>query len=500
MGDLHMKWQVLIDKPETVKSDLLIVGLKKDEFTKNNLFKKIDESLGHILEPLFKKEKYEGKLGQNKLIHSHGKLAADYVLFVGLDDGKKFTRENIRKIAGSAYKTASSIRAKNVALTLIGNGIKKLTPADAAQALSEGFDLADYSFTRYKPKPKDSHEISLVQLFCDKSDKSQVEKGLSRGLALSKGVKFARDLINTPALDMTPLALADAAKNLPGVSTKILKLPEIKKLKMGAYIGVALGAENPPAFIEMHYKPSGKSKKVVAIVGKGVTFDSGGLSIKPAKSMETMKDDMSGSAAVIGLMSVIAQLAPKVEVWGFVAAAENAVDAHAQRPGDIVTAMNGKTIEVLNTDAEGRLTLADACHYANQKKPDYIIDIATLTGACLVALGDRISAILGNDDKLIKSIIEAGEVAGEDLWQLPLVDEYRQELKSPIADLKNIGGPYGGTINGALFIGEFVGDTKWAHIDIAGPSWTEKPREYESRGGTGVMVKTLAAFLDQLAN
>ncbi|EKD41833.1 MAG: hypothetical protein ACD_73C00503G0002 [uncultured bacterium] len=495
-----IKFNVTVAKPETVQTGLLVIGVKKDEFEKNAIIKKLDEKLGGILSQVLKKEKFEGKAGQSKLFHSHNKLDAEYLYIAGLGDGKGFDAENIRKIAGGIYKTAQGLRINNVSFTLLAHGFKKLDTDQIAQAITEGFDLASYVFSRYKPIPKDAHEIDTVQIICEKADKSTVEKALHRGLALAKGVKLARDLINTPAQDMTPLALADAATNFTNVTTKILKIPEIKKLKMGAYLGVAQGAINPPAFIEMHYKPTGKAKKVVAIVGKGVTFDSGGLSIKPAKSMETMKDDMSGSAAVIGLMSVISELAPKVEVWGIVAAAENAVDANSQRPGDIVTAMNGKTIEVLNTDAEGRLTLADACHYAVQKKPDYIIDIATLTGACLVALGDRISAILGNDKDLIQSLISAGKKAGEALWEMPLAQEYKEELKSPIADLKNIGGSYGGTINGALFIGEFVGDTKWAHLDIAGPSWTEKPKEYESRGGTGVMVKTLAELLKKLSH
>jgi leucyl aminopeptidase len=226
-----------------------------------------------------------------------------------------------------------------------------------------------------------------------------------------------------------------------------------------------------------------------------VTFDSGGLSIKPAKSMETMKDDMSGAAAVIGLMSIIKELNPKVAVSGYIAATENMVDGFAIRPGDILTAMSGKTIEVLNTDAEGRLTLADAMHYALRGKPDIMIDMATLTGACLVALGLQYSAILGNDQPLIDSLIQSGNDTGEKVWQLPLAEEYRDQVKSPVADLKNTGGSYAGTITAALFLEAFVGKTKWAHLDIAGPAWSDSPLVLGPQGGTGVMVRTLARYL-----
>ncbi len=481
----------------SLSTDLLIIGLHNGKIAENSLANTVNQKLDGLPKKLLEREKFEGKMGQSKLLHTHGKLPADYVFFVGLGAKKGFDLENIRKVSAQAIKLAKQIKAKKVLVNLLGAELGLYSIAELAQSMGEGLSLSNYLFTRYKAKPKDSHDVDSVLILSSKKESVQAQKGLARGIALAEGISLARDLINTPALDMTPLALADAAKDLKGVVTRIYKLPEIKKMKMGAYLGVALGASNPPAFIEMNYKPAGKVKKSVAIVGKGVTFDSGGLSIKPAKSMETMKDDMSGAAAVIGLMSVIARLNPKVEVWGYVAAAENAVDALAQRPGDIVTAMNGKTIEVLNTDAEGRLTLADAICHAIKKKPDYVIDLATLTGACLVALGDRYSAALGNDPDFIKRIIKAGKKAGEMIWELPLVEEYKEELKSPIADLKNIGSGYGGTINGGLFIQEFVGDHKWVHLDIAGPSWTEKPREYESRGGTGVMVKTLAEFLSE---
>ena len=483
----------------TIKTDLLVVNMHDGKIDAHTFANRIDKKLGGELQKLIKREKFEGKAGQIKLLNTHGKIPAGYVMVLGLGDKKDFNLEIVRKGAGKIVQTAQQIRAAHITTAAHGGHLGVFSKAECTEAVVEGIRLASYLFDRYKKKPKDAVEIKEAVILCpDRSKIPEVKKGIERGTLLADGVCLARDLINTPALHMTPMELARTAKALKGVRTRTYNAAQIRRMKMGAYWGVAKGSINPPVFIEMHYRPAGKPKKKIALIGKGVTFDSGGLSLKPPKFMETMKDDMSGAAAVIGYMSVIARLKPKVEVWAFVAAAENMPDATAQRPGDVVTAMNGKTIEVLNTDAEGRLTLADAVCYAVKKKPDYMVDVATLTGACLVALGERISGIMGNDKNLVKKLIEAGQKTGEKIWELPLADEYKEELKSPIADLKNTGGSYGGTINGGLFIQEFVGKNKWAHIDIAGPSWTDKPREYESRGGTGVMVRTFAEFVDSL--
>lgn len=491
-----MKFSIESKAPNTVPGDLLAIATYEDALDSDPVVNQMDRKLGGLLKKLFKKEKFTGKSGQSRLIATQGKIPAENLLILGLGAKKKLNSEAIRKAGARVSRIAKQIRAAQVAVTLFGEKASELSREECAQALAEGMILATYEFTLYRPTPKDAPRIQSVRVLTAEGGRNaEVQRGVSRGEALAEGIFLARDLINTPANDMTPLDLARSAKGLKGVTTRVLSPAEIKKLKMGSYLGVSQGSIHPPAFIEMHYRPKGPIKKKVALVGKGVTFDSGGLSLKPPKFMETMKDDMAGAAAVIGLMSVVARLNLKVEVWGFVAATENMPDAMAIRPGDVIRAMNGKTIEVLNTDAEGRLTLADAICYADRKKPDYIIDTATLTGACLVALGDRISGIMGNDQTLVQKLIESGTATGENIWELPLFEEYREELKSPIADLKNIGGNYGGTINGGLFIQEFVGKNKWAHIDIAGPSWTEKPKEYESRGGTGVLVRTFAHFL-----
>lgn len=479
-----------------LKTDLLVVNIHDGKIDNHSFAHVVDKKLNGELKKIFKNEKFTGQEGEIKLIHTQGKLPCTYVAILGLGDKKKFNLEVIRKGAGQLFKLAKQINAKSVVTAVHGGHLGLFKKGECAQAVVEGISLAAYDYFRYVKKSKDHFQISELSLLCpDPKKVKEVEVGAKRGEVLAKGVCCARDLVNEAPNHMTPLGLAKASQNLKGVTTKVYKQDWIKKMKMGAYLGVAQGSINPPAFIEMHYKPKANSKKKIVIIGKGITFDSGGLSLKPPKFQETMKDDMAGAAAVVGLMSIIKDLNPKVEIWGMIAAAENMPGGKAQRPGDVVTSMSGKTIEVLNTDAEGRLTLADALTYADKKKPDLIIDMATLTGACMVALGNRIAGAMGNDQDLIDDIIDAGNKSGEPIWQLPLPDEYKAELKSHIADLRNIGGPYGGTITAGLFLQEFVGKNKWVHLDIAGPSWTEKPHSYEKAGGTGVMVRTLAEFL-----
>lgn len=479
-----------------IKSDLCVVANYDGKFNPKDYAGKANALLKKQPEELCQKQDYKGTLAEGKLIQTNGACKATYVLYLGLGSAKDLQLEGIRKWAASIQCYATQLKAETVTIEIPGAGAKNVGFADAVQAVVEGFILNGYQFSRYlKAKPV---SIKNVILCAPTSHARHTDAAIKRGELLARGVNLTRDLVNTPANDMTPNDLATQAKKLKGVTTKVHDLNAVKKLKMGAFLSVGLGStENPPCFIEMHYKPKGKAKKKIAIVGKGVTFDSGGYSIKPAKGMETMKSDMAGAAAVIGLMSIISELSPNVEVRGYIAATENMVDGFAQRPGDVCTAMNGKTIEVLNTDAEGRLTLADALHYATLQKPDYIIDMATLTGACLVALGMQITGGMTNDKKLLDMLSTCGNACGEKIWELPLAEEYKDELKSPIADLKNIGNGYAGTILGGLFLEVFVGDTKWAHLDIAGPSWTEKPLNYTPRGGTGVMVRTLARFLEQ---
>lgn len=491
-----MKISSTLQKSISQKADLLVIGTFGKKIAKASLLETISKKSGGSIAKILKNEDFSGDTGQTKLINNtDSKIKANSILVVGLGEKKELNLESLRKSGESILKAAKSIQAKKVIIGEMDFKSKEIKTNDGIQAICEGILLSDYQFTKYKKGSKNPvKEILFTDLSA--SENKLAAKGISLAKTLTQGVCLARDLVNTPAAHMTPKDLATHARKISGIKTKVHNLAAIKKLKMGAYLSVAQGSTaNPPYFIEMHYKPTKKAKKKIALIGKGVTFDTGGYSMKPPKSMENMKDDMAGAAAVIGLMSIISKLKPNVEVSAYVAATENMVDGHAQRPGDICTAMNGKTIEVLNTDAEGRLTLADAMCYANKKKPDYMIDLATLTGACLVALGDLYTGILGTDQGLIDKLKKSSDYTNEKIWQLPLAEEYKASLKSTIADLKNIGSPYGGTITAAIFLSHFVGDTKWAHMDIAGPSWASSNLPYTPRGGTGVMVKTLAHFL-----
>lgn len=415
---------------------------------------------------------------------------------------KETSADQIVEIAAGLAKKASELKLQNLVLDFRLDQ-KEIAERDLfLESFFKGIFLADYQFTSFKkPSSKTSlKKIILTGLNLQKKDATKVKKifDLAKKTALSIG--FARDLVNFPGEYLTPLKMGNYAKKIKGITTRLYKKTEIEKMKMGAFLGVAKGSHNPPVLIQMHYKPKKKAKKRLALVGKGITFDSGGLSLKPPKAMETMKMDMGGAAAVLGFMNLVADLKPDLEIIGIIAACENAIGPHAQRPGDVVKAMSGKTIEVLNTDAEGRLTLADALHFVAKKyKPDFIIDMATLTGACLVALGRKIAGLMGNNQKLIDQIIAASHKSGEKLWHLPLPQEYKAELKSKIADIKNIGSSFAGTLTAGLFLQEFVDNkTPWAHLDIAGPAWTEQSKASQSAGGTGFMVDTLKFLVQAL--
>lgn len=492
-----MKFQVSSQDLLAAKADLWVVFTSGEKLSTKTLAGQANDLLeGHIKTRL-SAEDFKGEAGETKLFDTYGDLDAKHILVVGLGANKDLTLEKIRKASASIYGAASQVKAKTVCVEVPGEGVKAISFNDAATAVVEGLYLKSYQFTKYKEGKKET--LSSVTLFGPAKFARNAAKAVTFAHNACEGAFLARDLVNTAAGDMTPVALANVAKKLKGVTTRVHDLPAIRKMKMGAFLSVAEGStKNPPRFIEMHYKPKGKAKKKVAIIGKGVTFDSGGYSLKPPKAQETMKCDMAGSAAVVGLMSVIAKLAPKVEVSAYVAATENMVDGYATRPGDVCTSMSGKTIEILNTDAEGRLTLADALTYAQKKKPDYMIDLATLTGACMVALGLQYAGVMTNDEGLLGKLQAASATTGENIWQLPLADEYRDEMKSPIADLRNAGIGYAGSITAGIFLENFVEGTKWAHLDIAGPAWTNSNMSYIPRGGSGVMVRTLAKFLNDL--
>jgi leucyl aminopeptidase len=449
---------------------------------------------------LAKEDGFKGKELESFLYRPKDARPAGRVILIGLGKKKDFTNETLRRAAPRILRVAESLTLKKINVTALELAPWGPAQAQELQAFCEGLYLGTYRFDRHKtPSPEKPKPVEEVVVWME-SHGAPAKEAIRKAQLYSQATQLARDLINEPPSRMNPERLAEEAKKAGKgrVSVRVYETKDMEKLGMGGILGVGVGGAVPPRLVELIYKPTSKAKKVIALVGKGITFDSGGLSLKPAQSMETMKDDMSGSAAVLGVMSVLSELAPSVEVRGYMAIAENMPGGRAQKPGDVVKTFNGKTIEVLNTDAEGRLVLSDALAYACSKKPDVVIDIATLTGACVVALGHRISAIMTNTPKLFAEIKKAGEIAGEKFWELPLEKEYQPDVKSKIADVQNIGKRRGeaGTIIGGLFLQEFVDNRPWAHMDIAGPSWTDSDQPYCPTGGTGHPVRTLLHYLE----
>ena len=442
-------------------------------------------------------EGFKGKDGSTVLLHPKSGSPARWVILAGLGDRKKFTAETLRRAGAAALRKASAADQKSVTVLppqSLGGAEKDV------RVLTEGMMLAAYQFAKYKSEKKPGVKEAAVVV--PQKLQNEARKGLRQGQVEAEAAAFVRDLVNEPPSDLPPSRVAALAHEIAekgkaaGVSVQVFEKEQIQEMGMGALLGVNRGSAEPPAFIHLHYKPENAAKSI-ALVGKGITFDSGGLSLKPAQSMETMKMDMAGAAAILGVFRAIPSLKPKVEVHGILAVTENMPGGRAIKPGDVLKAMNGKTIEVLNTDAEGRLVLSDALSYAVRQKPGAIIDLATLTGACITALGSLVAGAMGNDESLLNDLRKAGEESGEQFWPLPLVPEYKEGLQSKIADLQNISSVRGeaGSIIGGLFLQEFVDGKPWVHLDIAGPAWSAKDFYYLTPGGTGFAVRTLLHYL-----
>lgn len=449
--------------------EVLVIGKFEGEKT----------SLDFVNKYVVEKDNFEGKLGETYVIHTLGQLPQEKILVVGCGKKDEFDGNKMREVSAKAVKKLQQIKAKKACFDFDIN-------KDFGKSAAIGALIADYYYDKYKSEKKDRvDEITFAGF-----SKEQVNEGIIFG----ETMKFTRDLANEPAQNATPSKLAEIAKNLDGIETKIYDREECKKMGMGAFLAVGQGSAQPPKFIHMKYSCN-NPKKRIALIGKGICFDSGGLDLKPPSSMLTMKDDMSGAACILGVMNALSKLQPQIEIHGIIAACENMPSGSSYKPGDILTAKNGKTIEVDNTDAEGRLTLADALCYACELKVDEVIDIATLTGACMVALGNTVSGIMGNNEELIQELIKTGEESGEKFWQLPMYKDYFNGLKSDIADMKNTGSRYGGASAAGVFLQEFVEGVKWAHIDVAGTAYLEKPQNEFIAGATGVGVRTLLNYV-----
>lgn len=495
-----MKVRVVDAAPASVEADALVVGHYAEEPKPRDVVAALDGALGGHLADVFAAERFQGKPGQVTYVHAGGRLPARRVVVVGLGKRGDLTLETIRRAASAGLRRARDLGARAVAIELLG---ERLSTRARAHAVTEGAILGAYMFEQYRREKADKRVEELRLVEPDAAQRPEATEGARTGEVFAEATCFARDLVNSPANDVHPTYLAKVATRIARearLGVKVLDRAECQKLGMGAFLGVAMGSAQPPKFIHLSYTPGGKrgGRRRVAVIGKGITFDSGGLDLKTADSMLRMKDDMSGAAAVLAIMRALPALAPAVEVHGLVAATENMPSGSALRPGDVLRAMNGTTIEVGNTDAEGRLTLADAIVYASEKvKADEIIDMATLTGACVVALGPLCSGLFANDQALADRLLKAAEQAGERVWQLPLIDEYREHLKSDVADLNNVGPRGGGAITAGLFLKEFAGDRPWAHLDIAGPAFVEKDTPLGPKGATGAAVRTLLTYLTQ---
>ena len=485
------------------RADTILLGIFEDGKKLSGDLADIDKLLDGEVTKLIKQGEIKGKLSEVSIIHSLGKLPAVRVAILGLGKSNELTPDKIRIAVADACRTLRKKGAKHIDTTLVGVDINDITVETSAQAIAEGAILGLYTFTRHLSKKSELGEIAGITII-DRNSKNiaAIECGVNTGVVLAEAANLARDMVNEPPNYMTPTIMAEEARRVAekrGLEIEVLERKQMKDLGMGAMLGVAQGSEEPPKFIVLQYQ--GKSTKTIdiALVGKGITFDSGGISLKPTADMGDEKRDMSGGASVIAAMGAIAQLKPKINVMAIVPATENLPSGTALKPADVLTAMNGKTIEIITTDAEGRLILADALGYANKQGTKKIIDVATLTGACEVALGYITTGAFTNNQELLDKVVASGQEVGDKMWQLPMFEEYKELNKSDVADLKNTGGRKGGAITAALFVGEFAEQTPWVHLDIAGTAFLDSTKGYYNKGATGVPTRTLIKLVLSLA-
>jgi len=476
----------------TSNSELLILGIFENKKLSSEQ-KRVDQKLNKNISKILSLENFKGKKNTKVICYGNDKIKR--VLILGLGDKKNYSSDFSRSIASQIVQDNFATNHTNISIDGNSFGLKDNY---YAQSFSEGLVLGSYNFIEYKTQNKNKNKIKSVEIRGDINIQN-----LQKGYCIGMSVGFARDLGNHPANILTPTYLSKEAKKIANQSSNmkctIIDIKDFKKMKFGAFLGVAQGAKEPAKMIIVEYKGGKKNEKPIALVGKGLTFDTGGISIKPSPSMDEMKFDMCGSATVLGVLKAVSNLKPQANIVFAIGATENMPGSNAQRPGDIVKAYNGKTIEVLNTDAEGRLVLADVLSYINdQYSPTSIIDFATLTGAVLIALGDTASGVMGNNEKLMNEIKEASKITGEKVWELPLWPEYTKQIEGKYADIKNLGeGRLAGTITAGAFLKEFVGDTPWVHMDIAGTAWGPKKPSYQPKvGATGVAVRLIYQLIE----
>lgn len=493
-----MQVRIVHDAPTDVRAGALVVPVFSDE-PLSGAAAAADRALSGALSEIVKSGEMKGKMCEHALVHAKDR-PFHRLLALGLGDRSSFEPSVLARYAGAAVRILGQRGVEEIAIAL-PDDVSKDARASAA-AIAQGAIAGSFETTIYQEQPESPLATQSVAVVAGDAAVDALEAGVQRGTVIGDAVNFARRLAITPANDMTPTHLAREAKSAAkeaGVQIEVHDADWARAQGMGSFLSVAQGSAQPPAFIVMRYNGNPSDKQLLALVGKGITFDTGGISIKPAERMEDMKYDMSGGAAVIAAMCAIGKLKPKLNVVGIVPATENMPGGRATKPGDVVKAMNGKSIEIINTDAEGRLILADALCYANSIGATRIVDAATLTGACVIALGHVAAALISNDDELADQVLAAAKPTGERYWRMPLFDEYGQQMKSDIADLKNTGGRDAGTLTAAAFLKAFVGTTPWVHLDIAGTAYLDRGSAWSAKGPTGVPVRAFLALVERLA-
>jgi len=497
-----MKFQGITGNFSEANVEALAVAVFKGERSTSGVLKDLDKVTGGLITAVMKAEEFKGDGGEVALLRfaAKGTVKASRLLLVGVGDKKDYKPHSVARVSGTATRFLRKRNVKSFALLPRGDA----SAVEAAQNAVQGFITSQFELDKYRTKDKNDKVVTGFVVCVDGAKPADLKTGISRGQAIGESMNFTRELSNEPPNILTPTEMAKRAQAMAktvGLKCEVLDEAQMTKMGMGSLMSVSIGSEQPAKLIVLRYTPTkstAKKDELLALVGKGITFDTGGISLKPGENMDAMKYDMTGGGTVIGTMRAIALLKPTVPVIGVIAAVENMPDGKASRPSDVVTAMTGKTIEILNTDAEGRLILADAVAYAEKQGATRIVDMATLTGAVIIALGDQNTGIMGNDQGLVDEIISCSKEVGEGFWQLPVSPEYSKQIKSDIADIKNIG-PRGkaGTIMGAVFIQEFIDKAKWAHLDIAGTAWADGVKPHQAKGPTGVAIRTLLNLVEK---
>jgi len=488
-----MEIKVIAGDIARVDADAVVVNLFEGVEQAGGATAAVDTALDGAIAALIRRGEIKGKFAEVSIVHTFGKLPAGIVAVVGLGRSEDFTADRVRGAAGEFCRALRRLNCHKIATVLHGAGAGGIDAGRSAEAITGGAVLGLYTFARYKkPEYEDVGEMLIV---VPKEDEAAaLESAVHRGRVVAEAANAARDMVNEPANYMTPGQMAEAAREMArrhALEFKVLEVEDMEAMGMEALLGVARGSIERPRLIVLSYKGDEGSQQALGYLGKGITFDSGGLSIKPSEGMGDMKQDMAGAAAALAALGAIAELRPSINVTAVVPVAENLPSATAFRPGDVLKAMNGKTVEVVTTDAEGRLILADALSYARQMGLSPLVDLATLTGASRIALGNLYASLFSNNQALADKVLDAARRTGERMWQMPMPEEYKEQIKSDIADMKNVGNRQGGAITAALFLAEFAGDTPWVHVDVAGPESSPKESGYLVKGATGFGVRTL---------